>query len=95
LPNYELVYIVSPEVTDEEMPNILNKVSESVTKIGGSVTELVQWGRKRLAYPIKKFGEGNYVFARIEMKPAVTRELEANLKLSNEVIRHLLVRSEA
>ena len=95
MPSYELVYVVNPQVTDEELPNILKKVSESVTKIGGTVTEEVQWGRKRLAYPIKKFGEGSYVLARIEMKPAATRELEANLKLSNEVIRHLLIRSEA
>ncbi len=93
--SYELVYIVSPEVTDEELSGVLSKVGEFVSKMGGSVTEVVQWGRKRLAYPVKKFGEGNYVLARIEMKPAATKELEANLKLSNEVIRHLLIRSEA
>jgi small subunit ribosomal protein S6 len=94
VPNYELVYIVSPKITDGELPGVLSRVSESVSKIGGSVTEVVQWGRKRLAYPVKKFQEGNYVLARIEMKPAATKELEANLKLSNEVIRHLLIRSD-
>jgi len=93
--SYELVYIVNPKVSDEDLPSVLNRVSEFVVKIGGSVIEVVQWGRKRLAYPIKKFGEGNYVFAKIEMKPAATKELEASLKLSNEVIRHLLIRSEA
>jgi small subunit ribosomal protein S6 len=93
--SYELVCIVSPEVTDEELPSVLNKVSEFVSKIGGSVTEVVQWGRKKLAYPVKKFGEGNYILAKLEMKPASTKELEANLKLSNEVIRHLLIRLNA
>jgi len=90
--SYELVYIVSPEVTDEALQNVLNKVSEFVTKIGGSVSEVTQWGRKRLAYPIQKFGEGNYVIARIEVKTAATKDIEASLKLSNEVIRHLLIR---
>lgn len=95
MPSYELVYIVNPQVNDDDLPNILGKVNEYVTKIGGSVTEVAQWGRKRLAYPINKFGEGNYILARIEMKPEAARELESNLKLSNEVIRHLLIRSEA
>ncbi len=90
--NYELVYIVSPKVTDEELPGVLTKVSDFVGKIGGSVTEVVKWGRKRLAYPVKKFGEGNYVLAKIEMKPEATKELEASLKMSGEIIRHLLIR---
>jgi small subunit ribosomal protein S6 len=91
--NYELVYIISPVVTEGDLPNVLGKVSECVTKAGGSVSEVVQWGRKKLAYPIKKCFEGNYVLARIELKPAAIRELEASLKLSNEVIRHLLIRA--
>ena len=91
--SYELIYIVSPGITDEALPNILSKVNDSVAKTGGNVTEVTQWGRKKLAYPIKKFREGNYIFARLEMKPAATKDIEANLKLSNEVIRHLLIRS--
>lgn len=90
--NYELVYIVSPKVTDEELPGVVTRISDSVGKIGGSVTEVVQWGRKKLAYPVKKFGEGNYVLAKIEMKPEATKDLEASLKMSAEVIRHLLIR---
>ncbi len=93
--SYELVYIVSPEVTDEALPNVLKKVNEFVAKIGGSVSEVTQWGRKRLAYPIQKFGEGNYVLARLEIKTAATKELDASLKLSNEIIRHLLIRLNA
>ena len=93
--NYELVYIVNPTVTDEELLNVLNKVNEYVTRVGGTVTEVVQWGRKRLAYPIKKCIEGNYVLARVELKPDTIRELEASLKLSGEVIRHLFIRANA
>ena len=95
MPSYELVYIVSPEVADEELPDVLDRVDKSVNKIGGSVTEVIQWGRKRLSYPIKKFIEGNYVLARLEMEPASTKELDANLRLYDEILRHLLIRLKA
>ena len=93
MPSYELVFIISPEVTDEEVPNAVIKVSESIDKIGGNVTETNQWGRRKLAYPIKRFTEGNYVLAQIELEPASIKKLEANLRVSDEVLRHLLIRS--
>lgn len=93
MPSYELVFIISPEVTDEEVPNTVTKVSEIINKIGGNVTETSQWGRRKLAYPIKRFTEGNYVLAQIELAPASIKELEANLRVSDEVLRHLLIRS--
>lgn len=89
---YELVFILRPDVTDEEVPDAVNRVSEIVKKVDGSVSEVIQWGRKKMAYPIKKFAEGNYVLAKLELKPTSTKELEASLKLSSEVLRHLLVR---
>ena len=92
--SYELVFIISPEVTDEEVPSTVTEVSEIVNKIGGNVTETSQWGRRKLAYPIKRFTEGNYVLAQIELEPALTKELEANLRVSDEVLRHLLIRSK-
>ena len=91
---YELVFIVSPEVTDEEVSGTVTEVSEIVNKIGGNVTETSQWGRRKLAYPIKRFTEGNYVLAQIELEPALTKGLEANLRVSNELLRHLLIRSK-
>ena len=92
MPSYELVLIISPEVTDEEMPDFLTKLSELINKIGGSVDEVNQWGRKQLAYPIKRFTEGNYVLTKVKLKPALTKELEANFRLSGKIIRHLLIR---
>jgi small subunit ribosomal protein S6 len=90
---YELVLIVSPEVVDEEMPEFITKLSELVNKVGGSVDEVNQWGRRKLAYPIKRSTEGNYLLTKVKMKPTMTKELEANLRLSGKVLRHLLVRS--
>ena len=54
MPSYELVYIVSPEINEDELPKVVEKVSDMTGKIGGSVTEVVQWGRKKLAYPIRQ-----------------------------------------
>jgi small subunit ribosomal protein S6 len=94
MPNYELVLIISPEVTDEEMPDFITKLSELISKTGGSVDEVNQWGRKKLAYPIKRFTEGNYVLTKLQLKPASTKDIEANFRLSGKILRHLLVRSK-
>jgi small subunit ribosomal protein S6 len=91
--SYELVLIISPEVVDEEMPDFIIKLSELVNKVGGSVDEVNQWGRRKLAYPIKRSMEGNYVLTKVKMKPALTKELEANLRLSGKILRHLLIKS--
>ncbi|MCX6009623.1 MAG: 30S ribosomal protein S6 [Chloroflexi bacterium] len=92
MPSYELVLIISPEVVDEEMPDFITKLSELVNKVGGSVDEVNQWGRRKLAYPIKRSMEGNYVLTKVKMKPALTKELEANLRLSGKILRHLLIK---
>jgi len=90
--SYELVFIVNPEVADEEVPNTVGKVSEFINKAGGSITEVNQWGRKKFTYPIRRFTEGNYVLAKFELTPISIKELEANLRLSDEVLRHLLIK---
>ncbi|MEJ2739617.1 MAG: 30S ribosomal protein S6 [Dehalococcoidia bacterium] len=92
---YELIYIINPEVSDEELPQVIEKMSQSVANAGGNVVEVAQWGRKRMAYPIRRFAEGNYVFNRIELEPVKVKEIEANLRLSDEVLRHLVVKTRA
>ena len=94
MPSYELILIVSPEVTDDEMPDFIAKLSELISKNGGSVDEVNQWGRKQLAYPIKQSTEGNYVLTKLQLKPTSTNELEASFRLSGKILRHLLVRSK-
>jgi small subunit ribosomal protein S6 len=92
---YELIYIVSPEVSDEELSQVIERMSQSVNSAGGNVVEVKQWGRKRMAYPIRRFSEGNYVFNKIELEPVKVKDIEANLRLSNEVLRHLMVKVRA
>ena len=90
--DYELIVIVSPEVPEEELPSHLDKISEFITNKGGSVTEVERWGKRKLAYPINHFREGNYVLTRFKLEPSTTAELEANLRISERILRHLLVR---
>jgi small subunit ribosomal protein S6 len=90
--NYELVLIISPDVTDEEMPDFMAKLGELVNKVGGTVGEVSQWGKRQLAFPIKRSVEGNYVLTKLNLQPTVTKELEANFRLSGKILRHLLIR---
>ncbi len=95
LRDYELVVIISPELADDAVDGIVDNVSRLVTQNGGTVDEVERWGKRKLAYPIKHFLEGNYVLARCKMKPALGKELEASLRISEEVLRHLLVRLDS
>lgn len=90
--DYELIVIVSPDVPEEELPSHVDKISEFITNKGGSVTEVERWGKRKLAYPINHFREANYVLTRFKLEPGTTAELEANLRISEKILRHLLVR---
>jgi len=92
LRDYELIVIISPEVGEEDIPGTVDKVSDFITSRGGSITEVNHWGRRKLAYPIDRFREGHYVLSRFKAKPEMAAELEANLKISENILRHLLVR---
>ena len=92
LRDYELVVIISPEVADEDVPATLEKMGQYITDRGGTITEVNQWGRRKLAYPIQQFLEGNYVLTQFKIEPKMTAELDASLRLAEEILRHLLVR---
>ncbi len=95
LRDYELIFIVSPELTDEALEAAVNNVTQFITGKGGTVPTIDRWGKRRLAYPIKRFLEGVYVLAQFKMDPAWSRELEGNLEISESMLRHLLVRLDA
>ena len=92
--NYEFIYIVSPEVEEEDLEGVTEKVGQMIADGGGQVLRLEPWGRRRLAYPIRKFHEGYYMVAQIQLEPGAISELGAKLGLTEEVVRYLLVRAE-
>ena len=91
--DYELVVILNPEVAEEDVPSAIEKVSQFITQKGGAVADVNHWGRRRLAYPIEHFMEGNYVITQFKLEPNLTSELEAELRLSDQILRHLLIRA--
>ena len=92
LRDYELVLIISPEVEEEKFNATIDNISQFITGKGGIISNVERWGKRRLAYPIEHFMEGNYVLTQFKLKPALNKELEANLRISEELLRHLLVK---
>jgi small subunit ribosomal protein S6 len=90
--SYELAVIINPDVTEESMPDVLDKMTRFISQMGGTTIKVDRWGRRKLAYPIKHYREGEYVVAQIELEPDKTRELKASLRLADEFLRYLLVR---
>lgn len=91
--DYELVVILNPEIGDDAIEGSLERLSQGITSRGGEITETNHWGRRRLAYPIKRFMEGNYVVTQIKLDPALVPELESSLRISEEVIRHMIIKA--
>ncbi len=92
--NYELVIIFRPEIGEEALEPALANISQIITGKGDVVTEVQRWGKKKLAYPIKHLTEGIYVLIRFKADPAHNKELESNLKISEKILRYLLVNLE-
>ena len=92
LRDYELGYIISPEVAAEQADTIVDNVSRFITGKGGAISNVERWGKRKLAYPIKRFMEGDYVLVKFQLKPSLGTELETNLQISEEILRYLLIR---
>ncbi len=92
--DYELVMIVSPEVADEAVSSTVERVQGFIAEQGGEVKEVNPWGRRKLAYSIDGHREGSYVVAQLSLDPQGVSALEENLRLSEDVIRHLVVKQE-
>ena len=89
--SYELVFIVHPEVDGDDLTAVVETVEGLVKRSGGEVTKVDLWGLRRLAYPIQKQGEGQYVLMRLELEPQGVAELERGLVLTEQIMRHLVV----
>ena len=93
LRDYELMVILSPDVGDDVINESLERLNQGVTSRGGEVVDVNHWGRRRLAYPINRHLEGNYVVSQIKLDPNEVPGLEGSLRISEEVIRHMIVKA--
>jgi len=89
---YELVYVVSPVATDEQVSELHTQIEAVVQRMGGRIEKTENWGRRRLAYEIGHHKEGTYVLEVIEGAGDLMKEIDRRLKVIDYVIRHLVVR---
>ena len=92
--DYELGFILNPEVSEEQTGAILERIEKIVKNYDGQVVKVNQWGRRRLAYPIEHHRDGNYVFIDMILTPETVLELDRTLKVSEEVMRHIVKRRD-
>lgn len=92
--DYELAYILNPEVNEEEVRAIQDRIEQIVANYGGQVVKVNQWGRRRLAYPIERHRDGLYTFIDMILTPETVAELERMLKVSEIVLRHMVKRRD-
>jgi len=92
LRDYEILYIVRPELDDEAVKQAVATVSALIENLGGTVQKTDVWGRRRLAYEVRHLREGQYVLTDFQIDPVRVPEMEATLRISDTVFRHLVVR---
>ena len=91
---YECAVVVAPNVGTDVLENCTKKYTEVITSLGGSLTEIDDWGKRSLAYEIEDHKEGYYHFYRFEGRKNIVDELDRQLKIDENVIRHIIVRDE-
>ena len=92
---YELAVVLSAKLEDEERAAALEKVQGYITRFGGTVTNVDDWGKKRLAYEIQKMKEAYYYFIHFESETTTPGEIEERIRIMDGVIRYLCVKQEA
>ena len=92
---YELAVVVSAKLEDEERAAVIEKVKNYITRFNGTVTNVDEWGKKRLAYEIKKMREAYYYFIQFEGDSECPNEVERHVRIMESVIRYLCVKQEA
>lgn len=93
--NYEGVFIINTDLSAENAKGVVAQIQELVLKNGGRVDGIQEWGRKRLAYKIKKKQDGNYVIINFQMDPNQSKKFDQSLRLNDNLLRFLLVNKDA
>lgn len=88
--HYELAYIADPDLDEQALSDLEERVKGWIDAAGGKLTNLDQWGRRKLAYPIQKKGEGFYVFMGVDMPPQACTEVERDLRLNESILRYMI-----
>lgn len=94
MPIYESIFIINPNITDDETSAVIKKMQDVVARQGGEMLKFEDWGKKKLAYEVKKQKRGHFVFFQIKAAPAVVSELERTYKMTDSVIKFMTIKLE-
>lgn len=89
--SYELVIIIQPDLEEDAVKGIIEKIQGWISDAGGSITKIDNWGKRRMAYEINKRRDGQYVLFEMQMPPTYSAELERNLRFLESVIRYSII----
>ena len=91
---YELAVVVSEKIEDDERAKVVDKVKALIERFGGQITNIDEWGKKRLAYEIQKMREGFYYFIQFDAETSAPAEIESRIRIMDGVIRYLCVKQD-
>ncbi len=91
---YEVMFIVRPDITDEDLDKLVANLETNVTSAGGRVAHVERMGKRRLAYVVRKFQDGQYVLFQIEGPGSAIKEIERRLRVTEQVIKFITVRTD-
>ena len=91
---YELAVVVSANIEDEERAAVVDKCKALIERFGGTITEVDDWGKMRLAYEVQKMKEAFYYFIRFDAESTVPAEIESRVRIMDNVVRYLIVRQD-
>ena len=92
---YELAVVVSAKIEDDERAQVIEKVKALIERFGGQISDVDEWGKKRLAYEVQKMREGFYYFIQFEADATCPAEVERHVRIMDNVMRYLVVKKEA
>lgn len=90
--NYEILFIIKPELKEEDVKNVTKAIVDSVTKNGGTIKKEENWGKKQLVYPVKKAKEGYYYKLDFTAPPSIVETLEAGYRLNEDILRTMVTK---
>lgn len=92
---YEVMYVLRPDLEDEKLESTIERFANLITNQGGTIENVDKWGKRRLAYEVDGLREGYYMVVKFKGGPSVASELDRVLKITDEVVRHAIVRENA
>lgn len=92
---YEMTVVVSAKIEDDERAAVIDKCKALVERFGGTITNVDEWGKRKLAYEVQKMKEAFYYFIQFDAEKTAPAEIESRVRIMDNVIRYLIVKQEA